>query len=101
MEQQKAAALANLGKYDEASKAYEKANELNSQNPIVWLNKGSDLGLLGQPTGETKATKALNKATRNNPHNLDLWINKGFTLNNLNKTDEAIKAYEKANGVNQ
>ena len=96
----KGAALASLGKYEEAAKAYEKANEINSHNPIAWPNKGSNLGLLGKPTGETKATKAFDKATRNNPHNSDLWINKGFTLNNLDKTDEAIKAYEKENGGN-
>ena len=35
-----------------------------------------------------------------NPQNLHAWFNKGLALDHLNKSDEAIKAYDKAIEIN-
>ena len=39
-------------------------------------------------------------ATLDNPQNSNAWIVKGLALDALNKSDEAIKAYEKAIEIN-
>jgi len=48
----------NLGKNDEALKAYEKANEINSHISISWPIKGTNVGLIGKPM-EKQSNKSI------------------------------------------
>ncbi len=49
----------NLGKDDEALKAFEKAIEIDPNYAKAWCNKGTDLGHLGR---NTEADAAFTKA---------------------------------------
>ena len=82
-----------LGKYDEAIKCYDKAIEIDPDNPVVWNNKGLALNSLGK---YDEAVKCYDKAIEIDPDDADAWNNKGLALNSLGKYDEAVKCYDKA-----
>jgi tetratricopeptide (TPR) repeat protein len=90
-------ALSNLGKDEEALKAFEKAIEINPTDPEAWYNKGVALGKLGK---NEEALKAFEKAIEINPTDPEAWYNKGVTLSKLGKDEEALKAFEKAIEIN-
>jgi tetratricopeptide (TPR) repeat protein len=89
----KGGALYSLGKYDEAIKCYDKAIEIDPDNPVVWNNKGLALNSLGK---YDEAITSYDKAIEIDPDDADTWNNKGLALNSLGKYDEAITSYDKA-----
>ena len=60
----KGSELMNLGKYNEAIKAYDKAIEINPQDSDAWYNKGLDLEQLSK---SDESIKAYEKAIEINP----------------------------------
>ena len=94
----KGVALVNLGKLDEAIKAYDKAIEINPQYADAWYNKGNILCQLGK---FDEGIKAYDKTIEINPKYSNAWYNKGNALDDSGRHDEAIKAYDKAIELNQ
>jgi Flp pilus assembly protein TadD len=90
----KGIALEDLGKYDEAIQAFDKALELDPQNAEAWSEKGYALGELGK---YDEAIQALDKAIELDPQNAEAWSEKGVVLELLNKTTGADAAYASAN----
>ena len=60
----KGVALNDLGKYDEAIKAYDRAIELNPEDSDAWCNKGVALYYLGK---YDEAIKTSDKTIELNP----------------------------------
>ena len=89
----KGGALYFLGKYTEAIKCYDKAIEIDPDNPVVWNNKGLALDSLGK---YDEAITSYDKAIKIDPNDADAWNNKGLALDSLGKYDEAITSYDKA-----
>ena len=85
------------GKYDEALKAFDKAIELNPQNPIALDGKGTALYNLNKSNEELKA---FDKAIELNPQDTIALNGKGIALRDLGKSDEALKAFDKAIELN-
>ena len=86
-------ALYDLGKHDEAIKAYDRSISINPQYAEAWINKGNALYGLGK---YDEAIKAYDQAISINPQFAEAWNNKGITLDNLGKYDEAVQAYDEA-----
>jgi curved DNA-binding protein CbpA len=89
----KGGALYFLGKYNEAIKCYDKAIEIDPNNPVVWNNKGLALNSLGK---YDEAITSYDKAIGIDPNDADAWNNKGLALNSLGNDDEAKKCYDKS-----
>jgi len=89
----KGGALYFLGKYDEAIECYDKAIEIDPNNPVVWNNKGLALYHLDK---HEEAIKCYDKAIEIDPNDADTWNNKGLALYHLDKHEEAITSYDKA-----
>jgi len=85
--------LANLGKYAEEVKCYDKAIKINPKDAEAWFNKGAALANLGKYAEEVKC---YDKAIKINPNYDKAWYNKGVTLRNLGKYAEAVKCYDNA-----
>ena len=102
--------LYDLGRKEEALKAYQKAIELKPNNQKAWkkyekaiefkpddyeswLKKGNFLDELGR---KEEALKANQKAIELKPDDDVIWFNKGYVLSNLGRKEEALKAYQKA-----
>jgi tetratricopeptide (TPR) repeat protein len=90
-------ALGNLGKYDEAIQAFNKAIEINPRNESTWISKGVALGNLGK-YGE--AVQAFDRAIEINPKNDVGWYLKGAALDHQGKVLEAIQACNNATEIN-
>ena len=90
-------ALYDLGKHDEAIKAYDRSISINPQYAEAWINKGNALYGLGK---YDEAIKAYDQAISINPQFAEAWYNKGNALYGLGKYDEAIKAYDQAISIN-
>jgi tetratricopeptide (TPR) repeat protein len=89
-------ALYNLGRNEEAIKAYEKAIEIKPDFNMVhlaWNNKGNAFSNLGR---HEEALKAFEKAIEIKPDYHHAWYNKGVALYNFGRPEEALKALEKA-----
>jgi tetratricopeptide (TPR) repeat protein len=59
-------ALGNLGKYDEATQAFDKAIEINPQYEAVWYLKGAALDQQGK---YDEAIRAYDNSTQIDPQN--------------------------------
>ncbi len=89
--------IRNLGKYNEAIKAYDKALEIDPRYYAAWRGKGKALYSLGK---FDEAIKAYDKAIETNPQQYSNdWYYKGLALDKLGKSDEAKKAYQKASEI--
>ena len=84
--------LYNMGKYEEAIQAYDKAIEIDPRYADAWNNKGAVLENMGK---YDEAIQACDKAIEINPQFADAWNNKGFALENMGRYDEAMQAYDK------
>ena len=106
--------LYDLGRKEEALKAYQKAIELKPNNQKAWkkyekaiefkpddyeswLKKGNFLDELGR---KEEALKAYQKAIELKPDNDVTWNNIGKVLDDLYRKEEALKAYQKAIELN-
>jgi tetratricopeptide (TPR) repeat protein len=89
----KAKALLDLGRYDEALQASENAIELDPDYAIAWNNKGAALINLHR---YDEALQALEKAIELDPTYEKAWSNKAAALIDLHRYDEALQASEKA-----
>ncbi|WP_367343375.1 tetratricopeptide repeat protein [Methanomethylovorans sp.] len=85
--------LYELGTYEEALQAYQKAIEIKSDHPYAWNNKGVVLHDLNK---KVEALEAYEKAIEIKPDLADAWSNKGAILKDLGRYEEALKACEKA-----
>ena len=78
----KGIALDDLGRYEEAIKAYDKAIELKPDYQKAWYNKGIALRKL---YSYEEALEAFNKAIEIKPDDHDAWNNKGIALKKLGR----------------
>jgi tetratricopeptide (TPR) repeat protein len=83
----------NLGSYQEALDAFDKALKNNPLDKLLWYNKGSALGNLGR---YQEAISAYDKALKIDPQFKQAWYNKGGALGNLGNYQEALVASDKA-----
>jgi len=90
-------ALHNLGRYDEALQAYNRAIEIDPQLAAAWNNKG--IILEGQGKYD-EAIKAYDEVIRLDPNLAEAWHNKGVAFGKQSKYDEAIQAYDEAIRLN-
>jgi tetratricopeptide (TPR) repeat protein len=91
--------LSQLGKYEEATKCYDKAIELQQDNMsiLAWDNKATMFSTLGRREDEIKCYDEIIKI---DPNNVLALHNKGHILRDIGKYEEAIKSYDKALEIN-
>jgi tetratricopeptide (TPR) repeat protein len=95
-------ALANLGKYKEAIKCYDRAIKVDPNNAEAWCSKGSTLHKLNKDSTLHKLNKykkaivCYDKALEIDPNYAEAWYSKGDTLDSLGKHEEAIKHFDNA-----
>ena len=86
-------ALRELGRYEEAIAAYDKALKIKPDYHLAWDGRGVALNELGR---YEEAIAAYDKALKIKPDFHEAWNNRGVTLNKLGRYKEAIAAYDKA-----
>jgi len=89
----KAAALADLGKYDDALTTVNAGLVQFKNSTGMWNNKGYILFRMGR---YNEAVDAYNQAVTIDPAYEKGWINKGDALVKAGRAGEAIEAYNKA-----
>jgi len=93
----KAAALTDLGKYDEAVKTAEQGLALYKNSPGLWNNKGYALYKQGKFNDAITAyDTAISAAAAQNDTYLKGYINKGIALNKAGRSYEAVGTFTKA-----
>jgi coenzyme F420-reducing hydrogenase delta subunit-like protein len=93
----KAGALLNLGKQEDAIECYDTALTINPRSDLAWINKGLALFNLGK---HQEAVECYDKSLVINPEFEDAWNNKGVALADLGKPHHAIECYDKALMIN-
>lgn len=93
----KGTSLEKMGRFEEAIQCYDKALEMNPNQPETWFNKGNSLGSLHRLD---EAIKCHDKAIEINPNHPMGWNNKGAVLHELGRFDEAIQCHDKALEIN-
>ena len=86
-------ALWELGKYEEALQAYNKAIALKPDSHEAWYNKGVALRKLGK---NEEALQAYDEEIAFKPDLHEAWYNKGNFLAELGREEETLQAYDKA-----
>jgi len=89
----KAAALTDLGRYEEAVQTADQGIALFKKEPGLWNNKGYALFRQGK---YTEAITAYDRAISIDPSYLKGYINKGIALNKAGQPYDAITAFNKA-----
>jgi tetratricopeptide (TPR) repeat protein len=89
----KAFALACLGKNNEALKFNDKAMKINSSNPIIFVNLSHTLGNLGK---FEEALDACESAIKLDPNYAKAWNNKAYALFRKGEIEEAEKCSHKS-----
>jgi tetratricopeptide (TPR) repeat protein len=89
----KAAALADLGRYDDALKTANEGLVLFKNASGMWNNKGYILFKMGR---YSDAVEAYTQAVTVDPSYVKGWINKGDALSATGRYSEAIEAYNTA-----
>jgi Flp pilus assembly protein TadD len=84
-------------KFEEAIRKFDKAIELNPNNPDYHNNKGVALYELKR---YEEAIEEFDKAVELDPNNPKYHNNKGYALRKLGRYEEAIKEYDKAIELN-
>lgn len=85
--------LINMGKYEEAIQAFDKAVERNPKIAAAWNNKGEALNNLSK---YNEAIKVFDKAIEINPQYAMALYNKGISLRAMHRNVEAEAAFAKA-----
>ena len=89
----KALALDNLERYDDAIAFYDKVLDIDHNDALTWYNKGDALDSLQR---YDEAIKCYDEALKINSTDVNSLVNKGFSYYMLGKFDEAIKCYDSA-----
>ena len=89
----KAFALASLGKNNEALKFNDKAMKINSNNSIIFVNLSHTLGNLGK---FEEALDACESAIKLDPNYAKAWNNKAYVLFRKGEIEEAEKCSHKS-----
>jgi serine/threonine protein kinase len=89
----KGASLANLGRFEEAMKCYDKALEIDPQCVGAWVGRGIGLDDIGRLV---EAVECYDKALKINPNDAVAWCNKGVSLGSLGRVDEELSCFDKA-----
>lgn len=80
-------------RYDDAIAFYEKALQMEPENPKAWFGKGATLVKLQRIE---EAVFAYDTATQFKPDFSEAWFGKGAALAKLQKLEAAIAAYDTA-----
>ena len=90
-------ALRNLGRYEEAIRAFDVSIEFDSRSAVTWYNKGVALYDLKR---YEEAVECFGKATGLDPSYSKAWYAKGLAVASQAKYKEAIKAFDAAIKIN-
>jgi tetratricopeptide (TPR) repeat protein len=85
--------LYQQNKWQAALTVFDRSIELDSNDDIVWNNRGVALFNLGRLD---EAIASYDKAIEFKPDFHEAWNNRGVSLANLGRLDEAIASYDKA-----
>jgi tetratricopeptide (TPR) repeat protein len=88
-----AAALASLGRFEEALAAYDQALTLDPDDATVQNNRGTALASLGR---FEEALAAYDQAVTLDSHDATFQNNRGTALASLGRFEEAMTAYDQA-----
>jgi len=86
-------ALGNIGNYEGALAAHERATELAPEDPMLWYNRGVALADLGR---HEEALAAFNRAIELDPDYVKAWNSQGIALGSLGRHEEALAAFNRA-----
>lgn len=89
--------LYELGRYDDAIKAYDRAIELKPNDAHAWEFKGMSLAGIYR---HDDALEAYDRAIELDPICELAWERKGESLEKLGRSDDAIRAYDRATELN-
>jgi tetratricopeptide (TPR) repeat protein len=89
--------LHNLSQYEEATKCFDRALEINPKYASAWDNKGVSLQSLSR---YEEALECHNNALEINPQNVGAWYNKSGCLIDLNRYSQALKCCKIALEIN-
>lgn len=79
------------GRYEDALKSYDKAIQLQPNNPTVWINRAITLRRLERCE---EAIASHNQALELAPNSTRAWYSKGYTLRTFERYEEALACYE-------
>lgn len=85
--------LLGLHSYNEALVAFDRALELDSDDPDIWYSRGDTLDQLGRTE---EALVAYDRVIALNPHSDAAWFLKGLDLEFVERYEEALAAYDRA-----
>jgi tetratricopeptide (TPR) repeat protein len=89
----KALALAKLGKVDDAIRSFETATEMDPDNEQAWQNKGRYYYSLERYDA---CIESFNKALSLKPDESTSWWGKGLGLQKKGRIEEALECFNKA-----
>jgi tetratricopeptide (TPR) repeat protein len=89
--------LTELGRYEEALEAYDRAIELQGENSWFWARKGRTLRLLNR---YEESMQCYEKALEIQPDYPWAWNGKGIIHDRLGQLDEALAAFHRASELN-
>ena len=92
---QRGEALANTGYYKEALAYFDRAIELQRDDPAVWVFRGVVLLHLNR---NQEALASCDKALEINPYDREAWTFRGAALHKLGRYGEAYDSYDRATG---
>ena len=88
---------AQMGRYEEAIEAFERALVSDPNNVSTWNNKGDVLSALHR---YEEANDAYDRVNAINPNFSGVWNRKGNALSALRRYEEAVQAYDQALALN-
>jgi tetratricopeptide (TPR) repeat protein len=92
--------LENLGRRDEAIRAYEDSVKLNPRNYATFSNLGSIYWAMKTKEGYARAEELFRKAIELKRDSAETWTNLGSVMNRTSRYTEAVKCFEEAAKLN-
>jgi tetratricopeptide (TPR) repeat protein len=90
---QKGIGLNDSGRYEDATRCFEKALEFDPACTQAWFNKGGSLASLGR---HEEALHCFDRSVELDPQHARAWSNKGTNLCSLGRYEDAIPCFDKA-----
>ncbi len=90
---EKALCLHDLERYDEALESFDRAIELDANDPWAWALRGYVLNNLKR---YEEALESFDKAIELEHNNRYYWYLRGNLLNSIKRYDEALVSFDKA-----